>query len=141
VRDALHDASKQPDAKPNGARDDDEHAGSDPCRVHDARTLRWAAMKMGSEPRLSSHPGPATESQHIRNDDPWWDSAASSFLSSHDDIIGAQKSPLQQACGRTRIFGSPRKLAADTTMSKKVVGRAPEGLGLQKSPSSGAAVK
>jgi hypothetical protein len=91
-----------------------------------------AVQPSGSGHRIPAHPG---------NDDPWWDSAASSFLSSHDDIIGAQKSPLQQACGRTRIFGSPRKLAADTTMSKKVVGRALEGLGLQKSPSSGAAVK
>jgi hypothetical protein len=46
-------------------------------------------MRMRSELGLSGHPGPATESQRARKDDPWsWDSAASSFLSSHDDIMG-----------------------------------------------------
>jgi hypothetical protein len=39
---------------------------------------------------LSGHPGPATESKCVRNDDPSWDSAATSFLSSHDDSIGAR---------------------------------------------------
>jgi hypothetical protein len=33
---ALHEASKQPDAEPNEARDDHEHGGSDPRGVHDA---------------------------------------------------------------------------------------------------------
>jgi hypothetical protein len=86
---ALHDVCKQPDAEPNEARDDDEHGGSDPRGAHDARTLRSGTMRMRSELRLSGHPGPATESQCIRNDDPCLDSAATSFLSSHGYIVGA----------------------------------------------------
>jgi hypothetical protein len=68
-------------------------------------------MRMRSELRLSGHPGQATESQHARKDDPWSDSATSSFLSSHEDIIGTLTSPVQHApdtgtgnsrCVRTR---------------------------------------
>jgi hypothetical protein len=87
---ALHEASKQPDAEPNEARDDDEDDGGDARGVDDARTLRRGAMRVRSELRLSGHPGPATESQCIRNDLPSWDSAATSSLSSHDDSIGAR---------------------------------------------------
>jgi hypothetical protein len=86
---ALHDASNQPHAEPNEARDDDEHGGSDTGGVHNARTLRRGAMRMRSELRLSGHLGPATESECTRNNDPSWDSAPTRLLSSHHDGIDA----------------------------------------------------
>jgi hypothetical protein len=47
---------------------------------------------MRSELRLSGHPRPATESEDVWNDYPFGDSAATSFLSSHDHIIGTWRS-------------------------------------------------
>jgi hypothetical protein len=51
-------------------------------------------MWVASGFRLPGHPGPATESQDIWNDDPPRDSAATSILS-HDRVIGIQSSPVQ----------------------------------------------
>jgi hypothetical protein len=51
-------------------------------------------MWVAPELRLPGHPGPATESQDIWNDDPPRDSTATSILS-HDRIIGSQSSSVQ----------------------------------------------
>jgi hypothetical protein len=48
-------------------------------------------MWVPSELRLPGHPGPATASQNTWDDDPPWDSAATSIFS-HDRIIGIQNS-------------------------------------------------
>jgi hypothetical protein len=91
---ALEDKSQQPDANPNEAHQDGEHGASDRSGVDDMKTLGGRAMWMPSELRLPGHPGPATESQDIWNDDPPWDSTATS-IPSHDRIIGIQNSPIE----------------------------------------------